>query len=723
MAAAQGRRMSLANKVLIGLALGIAVGIFFGEQVAFLSVVGRAFILLLQMPVLPYIVVSLVLGLGRLDVGNALAIARSGGAVMLVLWGIVMAVVLVFPLSFPAWESASFFSRALVETPATIDILGLYIPANPFASLAQTVVPAIVVFSVALGVALIGIKKKDALLQTLETMQDALARITGAVVQLAPVGVFCLMASAAGTLDPSELGRIQVYTLVYAAVSLLLVFYVLPFLVTGLTPLRYRMFIGPARDALLTSFATGNLLIVLPILAHEAKEMLRREGVDQRTADSAVDVLVPASFTFPNMGKLLSLAFVPFAGWFTGFEMSLNQYPLFAAAGLVSFFGEPIVSLPFLLNLLRIPSDTFQLFVTVDVITSRFGTLLAAAHTLVLAVLGAFVMGGKVRFSARRLMAPMVLGVVLLVVVLGGTRLFFTHVAGASYTKYREFVELELLYDPAPVVVHEDPSSLAPGGAAPGRRLAHIRERGSLRVAYFRDALPFAFRNAHADIVGYDVEMAHLLARELGVQLELVRTERGTVTEALQAGTCDIAMSGFAITPDWATKVRYSVSAGELTVAFVVPDHDRQAFASWETLQKRRELVLALGSSGYYERLLREMLPKAQVVTVGSAREYFRGESEPADALATAAEVGAAWSLVYPQFSVVVPQPDPIALPLAYPMPRGEDELADFVDAFVALKMKDGTTRALSEHWFEGKHRRGKAKRWSVVRNVLGWGS
>ncbi|MBW1876585.1 MAG: cation:dicarboxylase symporter family transporter, partial [Deltaproteobacteria bacterium] len=49
--------MTLATKVLIGFALGVGSGIFFGELAAPVGVVGDAFIRLLQMTVLPYVVV------------------------------------------------------------------------------------------------------------------------------------------------------------------------------------------------------------------------------------------------------------------------------------------------------------------------------------------------------------------------------------------------------------------------------------------------------------------------------------------------------------------------------------------------------------------------------------------------------------------------------------------------------------------------------------------
>ena len=53
------RRLTLAGQVLLGLALGIAAGIVFGEMVGWLKVVGDVFVRLLQVTVIPYISLSL----------------------------------------------------------------------------------------------------------------------------------------------------------------------------------------------------------------------------------------------------------------------------------------------------------------------------------------------------------------------------------------------------------------------------------------------------------------------------------------------------------------------------------------------------------------------------------------------------------------------------------------------------------------------------------------
>jgi len=63
--------VSLSTKILTGLGLGVLSGIFFGEEAAFLKMFGEAFILLLQMTVLPYIMVFLVTGLGGLSFQEA----------------------------------------------------------------------------------------------------------------------------------------------------------------------------------------------------------------------------------------------------------------------------------------------------------------------------------------------------------------------------------------------------------------------------------------------------------------------------------------------------------------------------------------------------------------------------------------------------------------------------------------------------------------------------
>lgn len=78
--------MSLSTQVLIGLVAGIGAGLFLGDPAAPLSVVGRAFVLAVQVTVLPFMSEALITGLGQLDGKTAMAIARAGGFILLILW-------------------------------------------------------------------------------------------------------------------------------------------------------------------------------------------------------------------------------------------------------------------------------------------------------------------------------------------------------------------------------------------------------------------------------------------------------------------------------------------------------------------------------------------------------------------------------------------------------------------------------------------------------------
>jgi Na+/H+-dicarboxylate symporter len=308
--------MQLSTKILIGLGLGIVAGIFFGENIAFLKLFGDIFILSLQMTVLPYILASLISGLGGLSYANAKLLAKKCGWVILVLWLIGLLMVLLMPLAFPHWEMASFFSTSQIEPKSDFNFLNFYIPSNIFYSLSNNIVPAVVVFSLALGIALIGIKEKDTLLKTFTTTADALGSITNFLVSLAPYGVFAIIASYIGSIRLDELTRLQVYMINYLVISLLLSFWILPGLVTALTPFKYKEIAGPVRTALITAFATGNIFVVLPVLAENSKKLIQSRPETNSQSDTTVDVIIPASFSFPNMGKILSLSFVLFAGWF-----------------------------------------------------------------------------------------------------------------------------------------------------------------------------------------------------------------------------------------------------------------------------------------------------------------------------------------------------------------------------------------------------------------------
>ena len=85
------------------------------------------------------------------------------------------------------------------------------------------------------------------------------------------------------------------------------------------------------------------------------------------------------------------------------------------------------------------------------------------------------------------------------------------------------------------------------------------------------------------------------------------------------------------------------------------------------------------------------------------------------------AEEGSAWSVLYPAYSVAVPKPAILSVPLAYPMDYEAEEMADLINTWITLKRSDQTILQFYDHWILGKPLEKPAPRWSVIRNVLGW--
>ena len=99
------RRISLSTQILIGLTLGLFVGLFFGDKASALVIVSRAYIGLIQMSILPYMVVSLMLGIGSLSYEKAGNLAITGGIVLVVSWFLAFTIVFLMPLAFPSIEA------------------------------------------------------------------------------------------------------------------------------------------------------------------------------------------------------------------------------------------------------------------------------------------------------------------------------------------------------------------------------------------------------------------------------------------------------------------------------------------------------------------------------------------------------------------------------------------------------------------------------------------
>ena len=714
--------MSFTFKILSGLFLGIFTGLFLGEIAAPFSVAGEVFIGLLQMTVLPYIVVSLVSNLGGVSwaerKGTLIAAIAVLGALLLL--GVLVLVAI--PLAFPVVKSASFFSSSLIEPVRVFDLVELYIPANPFASLANNVVPAAVLFSILLGIGVGRVPGREGLLQGLDVVADGLNVINKMIIKLTPVGVFAIAAGTAGTISLTEVDKLQAFLITYTLVVMAMTFVVLPMLVSAVTPFRYRDLLSIPKDTLITIFATSKIIVVLPQLVENIKELFRRYKLDNEEVESSAEILLPMAYPFPNLGTFIILMFIPFSVWYLGNSLELSEYVVFLGSAFLSSFVAPIIGIPFLLDVLQIPADMMELFVMSTVYTDRIRVVLGAMHLFCLAIVAIAVTRGVFKVHVRRLLTAVLVSVVVIAASLAGVRFYLASSMDGTYSGDQDLVAMRWMDRPVPARQYTDELPPVETMAAVDGRLATIERRGTMRVGYLPDSLPFAFRNQNGEVVGFDVEMANHLAGDLGVGLEMVRIELDDISRLLESGQVDIVMSGLAITPTRARTWAFGAAPIDLSLGFLVRDYRRKEFSTMENVLKMKDLKLGVVQNDKaFDRRILNAFPEASVVDIKSPRDFLKGDQPELDAVVYSAEGGSAWTLIYPDFNVVVPQPLSAKVPMGYPLPTGDAEWSRFISTWVELEQKNGSVGHLFEHWIRGGGAKDTEPRWSIIRDVLHW--
>jgi ABC-type amino acid transport substrate-binding protein len=132
------------------------------------------------------------------------------------------------------------------------------------------------------------------------------------------------------------------------------------------------------------------------------------------------------------------------------------------------------------------------------------------------------------------------------------------------------------------------------------------------------------------------------------------------------------------------------------------------------------ELISRLGVVGERRaKIFKRSLPNTDIVLLETYREFFTDNPKGVRALVISAEAGSAWTIIYPSYSVVVPEPH-IKAHAGLAMPLGDSGLGDFVDDWLKLKKTSGFINKLYVKWILGKSEELKKPRWSIGRDVFG---
>lgn len=109
------------------------------------------------------------------------------------------------------------------------------------------------------------------------------------------------------------------------------------------------------------------------------------------------------------------------------------------------------------------------------------------------------------------------------------------------------------------------------GMTAQAGDLDQIKKDGVIRVAIAMGVPMFSFANAQMQPEGSDVSTAEMMAKDLGVKLELVPITNAARVPTIQTGKADLAVANLAITDERAKVVDFSVPYASLQIIVAAP--------------------------------------------------------------------------------------------------------------------------------------------------------
>ena len=307
------KKNSLTSRIVIGMVAGILLGTFLqwlmpngSDKVinlylfelslkglfvdGILEVIGQVFMASLRMLVVPLVFVSLVCGvcslkdtskLGRIG-GKAVALYLATTAIA-ISFAIFVALIVAPGEGVNMAANSSFSGR---EAPSLAQVIIQMFPTNPFASFAQGNMLQVIVFALLFGIAIaLSGKSGERIALLFEDLSEVIMRLVTILMNIAPYGVFALLATLFTTVSLTTFGNLIEYFLVVffvLVVHALVTYPIILRLFTGLNPL---IFLKKMRDATIFAFSTASSNATIPVTL---RTVTKKMGVDKSVASFTI---------------------------------------------------------------------------------------------------------------------------------------------------------------------------------------------------------------------------------------------------------------------------------------------------------------------------------------------------------------------------------------------------------------------------------------------------
>ena len=388
------KKSSLTTRIIIGMISGIALGTFLqwlmpnGRDLVFnvflfelslqnflvdgvLEIIGQIFMASLRMLVVPLVFVSLVCGVCSLQ--DTTKLGRIGGkaiglylltTAIAISFAILIAIVIGPGEGVGMTANTSFTSR---EAPSFAQVIIQMFPTNPFEAFAQGNMLQIIVFALLFGIAIaLSGKTGERVASLFEDLSEVIMRLVAILMNIAPYGVFALLASLFTTVSLETFGNLIVYFLVVLSVLFIHALVTYPVILKILTGLNPIIFLKKMRDAAIFAFSTASSNATIPVTLETATKKM---GVDNSIASFTVPL--GATINMDGTAIMQGVATVFIAQVFSQ-DLTLMDYvtvvltATLASIGTAGVPGVGLIMLAMVLDQVGLPVEGIALIIGVD---------------------------------------------------------------------------------------------------------------------------------------------------------------------------------------------------------------------------------------------------------------------------------------------------------------------------------------------------------------------
>ncbi|MBE0378827.1 dicarboxylate/amino acid:cation symporter [Pseudoalteromonas prydzensis] len=388
------RSMSLTTRIMIGMFLGVAVGFIFQAILAgeddyliplglfslpiksffvdgLFHIGGQIFIASLKMLVVPLVFVSLVCGTCSLS--DPKKLGRLGGksiGLYLITTAIAITVAITLALLVNPGEGINLPSDATYsakEAPTLAQVIIGMFPTNPIDAMASGNMLQVIVFALLFGIAMaLSGSAGKRVAAVFEDLNTVILKLVTLLMNVAPYGVFCLMAKLFTTIELNLIVSLAKYfgvVMAALAIHAFVNYTILLKLLTGLNPI---IFLKKMKHACLFGFSTSSSSATMPITLETATKKLGAKN-------SVASFTIPLGATINMDGTAImqGVATVFIAQVFS-VDLTISDYLMviltatLASVGTAGVPGVGLIMLAMVLNQVGLPVEGIAIIIGVD---------------------------------------------------------------------------------------------------------------------------------------------------------------------------------------------------------------------------------------------------------------------------------------------------------------------------------------------------------------------